>query len=171
MEPSQDPIEFILEEHDRQLEVCVRLEDLVSASDSDPKAHWAASLLEYLTKDLPIHIEDEERDLFPLLASRQEHDQDLPVILDQLMSEHELDRGLIEPIVEDLRHIAEGSVLVDSGRFCMYVRTFTVAMRRHLNWENRVVLPLARRVLSKEDRALLRDGIADRRRCLSPGGS
>jgi hemerythrin-like domain-containing protein len=87
------------------------------------------------------------------------------------MSEHELDRGLIEPIVEDLRHIAEGSVLVDSGRFCMYVRTFTVAMRRHLNWENRVVLPLARRVLSKEDRALLRDGIADRRRCLSPGGS
>jgi hemerythrin-like domain-containing protein len=171
MEPSQDPIEFILEEHDRQLEVCVRLEDLVSASDSDPKAHWAASLLEYLTKDLPIHIEDEERDLFPLLASRQEHDQDLPVILDQLVSEHELDRGLIEPIVEDLRHIAEGSVLVDSGRFCMYVRTFTVAMRRHLNWENRVVLPLARRVLSKEDRALLRDGIADRRRCLSPGGS
>ena len=171
METSQDPIEFILEEHDRQLEVCVRLEDLVSASDSGPKVRWASSLLEYLTKDLPIHIEDEERDLFPLLASRQEHDQDLPVILDQLISEHELDRGLVEPIVEGLRHIAEGGDLADSGRFCMYVQTFTEAMRRHLNWENRVVLPLARRVLSEEDRALLRDGIADRRRSLSPGGS
>lgn len=171
MDPSQDPIEFILEEHDRQLEICGRLESLITASDSEPSAQWAASSLEYLSEDLPVHIEDEERDLFPMLAARREHDQDLPVILDQLVSEHELDRGLVEPIMEDLRHIAEGRILTDSRRFCMYVRTFTEAMRRHLNWENRVVLPLARRVLSEEDRAHLRDRIAGRRRSLSPGGS
>jgi hemerythrin-like domain-containing protein len=170
METLQDPIAFILEEHDRQFEICAHLETLVSASESEPSARWAASLLEFLTKDLPVHIEDEERDLFPMLAARQGDNQDLPVILDQLVLEHELDRGLVEPIVDDLRDVAEGRVLADPTRFDMYVRTFTEAMRRHINWENRVVLPLARRLLSEEDRAHLGGRITDRRRNLAAGG-
>jgi iron-sulfur cluster repair protein YtfE (RIC family) len=80
MEPSQDPIEFILEEHDRQLEVCALLEDLLATPDSQLQPQSALPLLEYLTKDLPTHIEDEEQDLFPLLASRQVGDPNLPVI-------------------------------------------------------------------------------------------
>ena len=87
MEPLQDPIEFILEEHDRQMEICARLENLIIASESESIARWASSLLDFLTKDLPIHIEDEEQDLFPMLASRREDDQDLPIILDQLVAE------------------------------------------------------------------------------------
>lgn len=141
------------------------------AIDSDATAGSAAALVEFLTTDLPRHIEDEERDLFPLLASRQAHDQDLPVILDQLVSEHELDRDLVEPIVEDLRQIADGLALADARRFCVYARTFTEVMRRHLNWENRVVLPLAERVLSDRDRAELGRNIVDRRRDTSSGGS
>ena len=171
MDALPDPIAFILEEHDRQLEVCARLEDLVAALDTDATAGSASSLLEFLTRDLPLHIEDEERDLFPLLASRQDHDRDLPVILDQLVSEHELDRDLVEPIVEDLRHIANGLALADARRFCVYARTFTEAMRRHLNWENRVVLPLAERVLSDRDRAELGQSIAERRRDIIPGSA
>jgi iron-sulfur cluster repair protein YtfE (RIC family) len=119
MEPSQDPIEFILEEHDRQLEVCALLEDLLATPDSQLQPQSALPLLEYLTKDLPTHIEDEEQDLFPLLASRQVGDPNLPVILDQLVSEHELDLGLVEPIVDDLRNIAEGR----TSRGCWERRT------------------------------------------------
>lgn len=170
MDALPNPIEFILEEHDRQLEICARLEDLVVSMDSDATASLASSLLEFFTKDLPLHIEDEERDLFPLLASRQGHDQDLPVILDQLVSEHELDRDLVEPLIEDLRNIANGLALADAQRFYVYARTFTEVMRRHLNWENRVVLPLADKVLSNQDRAQLGRNIAGRRRDLSRGG-
>jgi len=170
METLQDPIEFILEEHDRQLEMCARLEDLVVCLDSGVTARFASFVLDFLTGDLPLHIEDEERDLFPLLANRRENDQNLPVILDQLVSEHELDRDLVEPIIEDLRHIVNDQVLADSKRFCVYARTFTEAMRRHLNWENRVVLPLAERVLSEQDRAELSRSMVDRRLNRAPGG-
>ena len=163
MEPSQDPIEFILEEHDRQLEVCTGLEEVLTMPGSQLPPRRALSLLDFLTKDLPTHIEDEEEDLFPLLASRQRDNLDLPVILDQLVSEHELDRGLVEPIVDDLRNIAEGRTSADSKRFHMNVRTFAEATRRHLNWENRVVLPLAQRVLGEKDRVKLANGMAARR--------
>lgn len=169
MDSLPDPIAFIYDEHDRQLEVCAGLEELVAALDSGAAAGPASSLLDFLTRDFPLHIEDEELDLFPLLASRQAQDQDLPVILDQLVSEHELDRDLVEPVIEDLRLIANGLTLADARRFCIHARTFAEATRRHLNWENRVVLPIAERILSDRDRAELGRNLADRRRGLSPG--
>ncbi len=167
----QDPIEFILEEHDRQLEICDRLENLINALEFEPCARMAASLLGFLTEDLPAHIEDEEQDLFPMLASQRGNDQDLAIILDQLVSEHELDRSLVEPIVDSLGQIADGRALADSRRFCMDVRAFSVAMRRHINWENRVVLPAAERNLSEKDRARLGARIANRRQILTSGDS
>ena len=170
MDALSDPIVFFFEEHERQLEICARLEDLATATDSDSATSSAASLLEFFTKDLPLHIEHEERDLFPLLASRQDHDLDLPVILDQLISEHELDRDLMEPIIQDLRQIAEGLALADARKFHVCARTFTEAMRRHLNWENRVVLPLAERVLGDRDCVNLGRSIAERRRDFVRGG-
>lgn len=169
MKAPRDPIEFILDEHNRQFEICAHLENFVGALESEPSARGATSLLGFLTEDLPVHIEDEELDLFPLLASRRGDDENLTVILDQLVAEHELDRGLVEPIVEDLRHIADGRALSDLRRFCMDVRAFTEAMRRHVNWENRVVIPLAERVLNEEDRAHLAARIAARRQRPSAG--
>lgn len=169
METPQDPIELMLEEHDRQLDICARLETLISSDASEWSKRRAASLLDFLCGDLPVHIKDEERDLFPMLLARQESDQNLAVILDQLVSEHELDHGLIEPIVADLRHIVAGRNPDDRTRFCVQVRTFTEDLRRHLNWENRVVLPLARRVLSAEDRLSLGISMAARRQQRSDG--
>jgi hypothetical protein len=64
-EPLPDPIQFILQDHDRQVEMCSRLEKLISASEAEPIAEWAVSLLSFLTGDLPLHVTDEELDLFP----------------------------------------------------------------------------------------------------------
>ncbi len=169
METPRDPIAFILDEHDRQFEICDRLEDFVGALESEPSGQEAQSLLAFLTEDLPVHIDDEEQDLFPMLASRGYNDQNLNIILEQLAAEHELDRGLVEPIVEELRRIAEGRVPSDLRRLCMEVRAFTEAMRRHINWENRVVVSLARAILSEEDRTRLARRIAERRQHLTRG--
>ncbi len=171
METPKDPFAFILDEHDRQFEICARLENFVGTLGSEPCAREAAALLTFLVQDLPVHIEDEERDLFPLLASRRGDDENLTIILDQLVSEHELDRGLVEPIVQDLRHIADGRTPSDIKRFCMDVRAFSEAMRRHINWENRVVIPLAEGILRAQDREHLATRIAERRRNLAPRGS
>lgn len=160
---SPDPIAFILEQHERQLAICDRLEDLITIPIDQLEARSVHALLDFLTTDLPDHIEDEERDLFPILGARLADDQNLSVILDQLILEHELDRDLVEPIVEGLRLVVDGGDLVDPTVFYASVMTFAEAMRRHLNWENRVILPLAETVLSEDDRLQLGERIAARR--------
>ena len=89
METPRDPIAFILDEHDRQFEICDRLENFVGTLESEPSGQEAQSLLAFLTEDLPVHIDDEERDLFPMLASRGYNDQNLNIILEQLAAEHD----------------------------------------------------------------------------------
>lgn len=150
--PLPDPIQFILEEHNRQLEICSGLEELVSASEVEPVAEWGAYLLSFLTTDLPLHVNDEEMDLFPTLNARRPADSNLGDILDQLITEHETDNGLADLLIRDLRAIADGKSPDYPVLFQMNVRAFCEMQRRHLNWENRVVLPLAQALLTDEDK-------------------
>ena len=163
-----DPIQVILQDHDRQLEICDGLEDLVSASEAEPVAERAGSLLSFLSRDLPRHVKDEELDLFPRLKMRRPPGNNLGDILDQLVTEHETDNGLADLVVRDLRTIAEGASLEHPLRFQMNVRAFCEMQRRHLNWENRVLLPLARTLLTEDDKQDLAQRMADRRRSTEP---
>ncbi len=151
-DPLPDPIQFIRQDHERQVENCGRLEELVSASETEPVAEWAASLLSYLSRDLPLHVKDEELDLFPRLNSRRPPGSNLGDILEQLVAEHQTDEGLADLVIKDLRTIAEGAPPEYPLRFQLNVRAFCEMQRRHLNWENRVVLPLARTLLTEEDK-------------------
>ena len=90
--PLPDPIELILQEHERQLDICSGLEQLISASEAEPVDEWTGPLLSFLTRDLPLHVKDEELDLFPRLNSRRPPDSNLRDILDQLVAEHETDK-------------------------------------------------------------------------------
>lgn len=164
-----DPIDWIRRDHDRQLEICHQLENVVNSSDGDRVADWAATVLTYLSEELPLHFEDEESDLFPLLLSKPGRSEDLAAVLEQLVSEHDLDSGLIDPVIEQLRLIADGKAPQNRSRFQACVYTLTAELRRHLNWEDRVVLPLADKLLTREDRVELRRKIADRRRISSTG--
>ena len=162
-ESMSDPIQFILQDHDRQLEICSGLEKLVSASETEPVGDWAATLLFFLTRDLPRHVLDEEQDLFPCLRARQPSESYLDDILDQLTIEHEADKELVELVIKGLRAIAEGTDPEHPTRFQWNVRAFCEMQRRHLNWENHVVLPMAEKLLTADDRqALARRMIARR---------
>lgn len=165
-DPLLDPIQFIQHDHDRQLEICSGLEELISASEAEPIAEWAASLLSFLITDLPLHVKDEELDLFPRLNSRRRPENNLADILDQLVAEHETDKGLAELVIEDLRTIADGAGPKHPLRFQMNVRAFCEMQRRHLNWENRVVLPLAEALLTEGDKQDLAHRMAARRSAL-----
>ena len=164
-----DPLDWIRRDHERQLEICHQLENVVNSSDGDRVADWAATVLAHLTEELPLHFADEESDLFPLLLSKPGRSEELAAILEQLVSEHDLDSGLIDPVIEQLRLIADGKALQKRARFQACVYTLTAELRRHLNWEDRIVLPLADKLLTREDRVELRRRIADRRRRSSTG--
>lgn len=84
-------------------------------------------------------------------------------ILGQLVTEHETDKGLADLIIKGLRAIASGGIPESPIRFQLNVRTFCEMQRRHLNWENRVVLPLAQTQPTVEDKGDLAHRMVSRR--------
>jgi hemerythrin-like domain-containing protein len=159
-----NPIDIILQDHNGQLDICDKLEDLASRVGIEPLAEMASEVLSYLTRDLKVHIEDEESDLFPQLASRASANAELVEVLDQLVSEHEADMELAARVIEGLNTLADGSALANPTRFFMDVCAFCANQRRHLSWENRIVLPLAERLLSEDQKETISRSMAARRR-------
>ena len=158
-----EPLEFIRAEHQRQLSVCDWVGEFTGSLGSDPVPEDATALLNFLMRDLPLHMEDEEQDLFPLLKLRCLPEDGINAILQQLSREHALDGDLVDFIVSDLRLIAGKAKVPNLVRFFVNIHGFTEAQRRHLAWENDVVLPIARERLIAEDLAELGRNMASRR--------
>ncbi len=158
-----DPICFIRREHDRQCEICYQLEDMVNALDQPPDMGQIELIRRFLAEDMNLHIQDEETDLFPALARRCKGHQLVDEVLYQLASEHELDKGLIDPILDALKEIVEGGAARNSTRLARSVRAFVETQHRHLNWENRVVLPMADKHLTDADKQVIGRSMAARR--------
>ena len=162
------PLDVILDEHYRQRLVCDRLDQLAAQLEIEAVADRAATILSFLTEDLALHTEDEERDLFPFLRQRCLPEDGIDEVLIQLSDEHDLDKDLVDFIVADMQTIASGHRLANPIRLFMNVSAFTATQRRHLGWENRVVLPLARKRLTDDDLGELGSRMAARRGIVSP---
>jgi hemerythrin-like domain-containing protein len=162
-ETFEDPLAFIRADHARQLRMCNILDAFTEKLELEPVMPLASALLEYLTGDLPIHTEDEERDLRPALEERCEPDDGLEDVLKQLTREHELNRDLISFMIEDLEALADGRTLSNPVRLLMNVKEFSETQRQHVTWEERVLLPLARQRLTAEDLARIGRNMAARR--------
>ncbi len=156
------PLDFILEDHVRQNEICERLKSL-TAELPVGSAQEAQSLLDFLTHDFVWHVQDEERDLFPALVMRSIPEDRIEDVLLQLAAEHELDEELVGYIVSDLELIAHGTKTETPTRMLINVRAFAELQQRHLAWENRIVMPLARERLTAVDLETMGRSMAARR--------
>ncbi len=145
------PLDTLLAEHDQQFEICRRLENLAEDLGIEPMATEAAALKAHLEADLPRHEAFEEQHLFPLLRRRCRARDRIESIVARLYSEHALDETLVGYIADDLASIAAGFRLANSLRLSLNVKSFVASQRRHLAWENDMVVPLARRRLTPED--------------------
>ena len=163
------PLEAIRLEHDLQLLLCERLLKLANDQEVGSVAQVAETLLAYLTSDLPLHAMDEEEDLFPLLKLRCHPGDGFDAVLAQLEFEHSVDKVLAHHIVIDLKEIAGARALSSSMRFFADLRSFAECQRRHLAWENGVVLPLAGKRLTPPDLAEMGRNMAARRGITYPG--
>ena len=162
-EALHDPIAFIQNDHVRQLRMCNLLDAFTDRLEVSPVASLAGALLQFLKTDLPSHTADEEADLFPALRRRCLQEDGIEEVLRQLSREHELDGDLIDFMVDDLEILADGGTLSNPVRLLMNVREFAEMQRRHLTWENRVILPLARNRLTPDDLAAIGRNMAERR--------
>jgi len=158
-----DPIAFLFAQHDRQLVICAAL-DRLAASPSDGKAAENAQfILDYASGEMPLHLADEEEDLFPRLIARCDPEDGLDNMVDQLEHEHETDSALYKRLEHELKIIARGENPGHPEVFSADARAFAMLQRRHLNWENGTILPLARQMLTPDDLDEMRVAMAARR--------
>ena len=159
----ESPVDFLAAEHERQLAIC----DLLDHLARNPR-HAAAfgelrQVRDYLVRELPLHTQDEEEDLFPMLARRCPKNDDVQDIFALLRREHDTDRGLVEELVANLDALLAGHALPDPAAFMANAFAVSETQRRHLAWENAVILPRALRHLSEDDCAALTRAMAARR--------
>ncbi len=164
-----DPLKFIRDDHFRQLRMCNLLDSFTYHLEVEPIQELASALLQFIQRDLPLHTADEETDLFPALRRRCRPEDGLEEVLRQLSREHDLDKDLADFVIADLEGLAQGLRRSNPTRLLMNVREFAEFQKRHLSWEDRVVLPLARQRLTQDDLAAMGRAMAERRSVTYPG--
>ena len=157
------PLDFIVAEHGRQEAVCDVMERLLHNPRHGAGRAAIEAVRGYLIRDFPLHVADEEEDLFPLLQERCPRDDSIGEIIDLLRREHETDAWLRVAVIEDLALLIAGRALSDPARAFGNLATFGETQRRHLAWENAVVLPRARSYLIATDHLELGRRMAKRR--------
>ena len=153
------PIEAMYEEHFNQRQLCADMELLAATTHARPEL--ARRILVNLCRDLPIHFDDEEKGLFPRLRARALPEDALDTILVRLAREHEIAKAAFALLVSALACMADGSVPAPEDRDVL--RRLANSKRRHLIFENAVLLPLARLRLTDADKFALMDAMCERR--------
>lgn len=164
------PLDWFFAEHYRHRQLCQLVDEVAAATVFDGER--ISRIVDFLRHDLPLHIIDEEEDLFPLLRRRCLPEDDLEPVLGMLSAEHRSDEDTARTVRTHLeasldRQVAPG--LDPAKKRAM--TDFAAQERRHLGLENAVVLPIARLRLSAEDLAGLGRRLAARRGVLLEVGA
>lgn len=147
-----DPFEQLTRSH-RRLEE--RLRDLLDAARDDGLDEIGArEVMEFLGRQVKRHEEDEEGSLFPRVANRA----DLTAVIAGLRAEHASQAALHDELARAL-----GDKPVRPHEVRRIAIALEEAYRRHIDVEEAVLFPAARRALSAEDLAAIFDEMQARR--------
>jgi len=154
----REPLDALHAEHMRLGAVCNFLTSLEGEKQAIDQTSLDAAL-HYLVHDLPLHIQDEEVDLFPMLLEHIRYDDPAMGMIKQFKSEHAQQIELVQEILTSARSS-------DDKTHAQFVRSafvFGEMQLRHMQWENGVLFPLTRRRLSDADLERLGQHMAARR--------
>lgn len=157
-----DPIAVLEVDHVLKLDLCDAMERLADGLPNETDTGLAEIAVTVLRKGLPDHIELEERHLFPLLKRRMADDQMFRPVIEQLEHEHDYDEAFAIEISEELERLVEAGRARNAEMLGYMLRGFFVSLRRHVRWENAMVLPVARKRLTESDLEELRKAILAR---------
>jgi len=157
-----DPLDFLFAEHFRQRKLCNLLEGMALSGFLDTRL--AVGVLDFLQRDLVLHVADEEEDLFPLVRRRCKAGDQIDRVLSKLSAEHVDDHHLASILADGLQHaVSHSRSIAEEPGLSDVMADFARNERRHLALENAVLLPLARRRLAAADLAELSARMACRR--------
>ncbi len=157
-----EPLNWLFAEHYRHRQLCQLIERVGNATVllSD-EAH---EILAFLRHDMPLHVIDEEDDLFPLLRRRCLPADELDAVLGALSAEHHDDLDRARTLIAALeRALADGQPPGHDREARRFFTEFARHERRHIALENAVVLPIARLRLTAADLRSLSVRLAARR--------
>lgn len=148
---ARNPLDMIVQAHTSQMQMCDALEHIADGLPDNVDRRLCAQVASCLQFDLPLHHQDEERALFPLLRGRSLPDDRILEILDHLAAEHSADTDFASEIAENLEILGHGGRTANPEMLGYMLRGFFERYRRHIDWENTLVLPLAQLRLTSED--------------------
>lgn len=166
----RNPLDMIAHAHTLQQDLCDALERIADGLPDDIDRRLCARTAATLQFDIPLHHRDEEEALFPRLLLRVTPDDGLEEILERLSAEHSSDTDLGTEIAEFLDTLAEGQRPKNPDMAGYMLRAFFESYRRHIHWENTLVMPLARKRLTDEDYAVIA-AVMDRNRADTQGAA
>ncbi|WP_371326969.1 hemerythrin domain-containing protein [Stappia sp. ES.058] len=120
------------------------------ATSEAPQGCAVTHVLGFLREELPLHLEDEEQDLFPLLRRRCDPSDEIGKAIDRLASDHRRCDVETPSIVAALARLEPGGEGLSPDERERVV-AFVGHARSHLIFENAIILPFARLRLSEND--------------------
>ena len=147
----RSPLDLIEHEHRIQAQLCDSLERIADDLPDNVDRRLCMEVIDSLQFEMPLHHRDEELGLFPLIEKRARPHDNIHDILARLALEHATDESFADELLESLESLSEGRKLKNPDMVGYMLRSFFESYRRHIHWENAIVLPLARARLTSED--------------------
>jgi hemerythrin-like domain-containing protein len=147
----RNALDIIAHEHDLQNQLCNMLEMVADTLPDNVDPQLCRYIIDTLRFEIPLHHRDEELGLFPLLEKRSVASDNIHDMLGRLALEHATDESFAAELMESLEALSRGEILPNPNMTGYMLRGFFESYRRHIHWENAVVLPLARQRLSAAD--------------------
>ena len=161
---ARNPLDMIASAHAVQVEMCDAMERIADGLPDEVDRRLCAQVASSLQFDLPLHHHDEEEGLFPLLRARARPEDAVDKILERLACEHDSDNDFASEIAEALETLGQGGRPASPEMLGYMLRGFFERYRRHVHWENQLVMPLARLRLTRDDLAQLAARMNENRR-------
>lgn len=161
---AHNPLDMIANAHAVEVQMCDAMERIADSLPDEVDRRLCAQVASCLQYDLPLHHHDEEEALFPLLRKRALPEDGLEGILERLAAEHSSDNDFASEIAEALQTLGQGGRPANPEMLGYMLRGFFERYRRHVLWENTLVMPLARARLTPEDLEELQSRMNENRR-------
>ncbi|GBE44141.1 hypothetical protein BMS3Bbin10_02231 [bacterium BMS3Bbin10] len=142
---------WIEREHCAELNLCNLLEKIADHLLEPLDRELANTGILTLRHCVKRHVALEEGYLYPVLARRAGRDELTEAMLVQIRGEHAVDECLAHDTADQLELALTRGHVEKPEMLGYMLRGFFECRRRHIAWEDAIVLPLARRLLAEED--------------------
>ena len=156
------PLAIIEHERDQQRKLCRSLELIADQLPNEVDRSLCQKTYDKLRSKLPIYHQNEEA-LFGLIGRRASRSMGLDAILTQVSEEHAIHNCYAEEFYELLDALNAQRHNQNYDMIGYMLRCFFETIRRHLQWEELTLMPLAEHALTARDLTKLYDIVANNR--------